>query len=51
MLWINLPRMLLIFVVLILIQVWRSREEERVLTEEVWRRVSGVQTEDVVLIG
>jgi protein-S-isoprenylcysteine O-methyltransferase Ste14 len=34
MLWINLPRMLLIFVVLILIQVWRSREEERVLTEK-----------------
>jgi protein-S-isoprenylcysteine O-methyltransferase Ste14 len=34
MLWANHPRLLLIFVVLIPMQVWRSREEERVLTEK-----------------
>ncbi len=34
MLWINQPRMLLFFVVLIPMQLWRSRVEERVLTEK-----------------
>jgi protein-S-isoprenylcysteine O-methyltransferase Ste14 len=33
-LWINQPWMLLFFVVLIPMQVWRSREEARVLTEK-----------------
>ena len=33
-LWVNLPWMLLIFVVLIPMQVWRSRVEARVLTEK-----------------
>jgi protein-S-isoprenylcysteine O-methyltransferase Ste14 len=33
-LWANQPWLLLIFVVLIPMQVWRSREEERVLTEK-----------------
>lgn len=34
MLWINQPWLLLCFVVLIPMQVWRSRVEERVLTEK-----------------
>jgi protein-S-isoprenylcysteine O-methyltransferase Ste14 len=34
MLWANQPWLLLIFVVLIPMQVWRSRVEERVLTEK-----------------
>jgi protein-S-isoprenylcysteine O-methyltransferase Ste14 len=34
MLWVNRPWLLLIFVVLIPMQVGRSREEERVLTEK-----------------
>jgi len=33
-LWVNQPRMLLIFVVLIPMQVWRSRVEARVLEEK-----------------
>ena len=34
MLWANQPRLLLFFVVLIPMQVWRSRVEERVLEEK-----------------
>ena len=34
MLWVNMPWLLLIFVVLIPMQVWRSQVEERVLTEK-----------------
>ena len=34
MMWANQPRLLLLFVVLIPMQLWRSRVEARVLTEK-----------------